>query len=100
MSGGIGVVYRYSSADSTEISEFTCQYRSNNTFIGILVYRYWEDPDFDPRQDACCYVWVLEIPTPRWTKYDAAFFDIKRPDNVPATVQDRVYTSPMCYPAK
>ncbi len=58
---------------------------------------HWEDPDFDPSQNAFYYVRVLEIPTPRWTTYDAAFFDIERPDNVPATVQDRAYTSPIWY---
>ena len=59
----------------------------------------WSDPDFDPAQEAFYYVRVLEIPTPRWTTYDAAFFDIDRPDNVPATVQDRAYTSPVWYSA-
>jgi hypothetical protein len=58
---------------------------------------HWTDPDFDPKQDAFYYVRVLEIPTPRWTSYDAAFFGIERPDNVPATLQDRAYTSPIWY---
>ncbi|MEE9184345.1 MAG: DUF3604 domain-containing protein [Acidimicrobiia bacterium] len=40
---------------------------------------------------------MLEIPTPRWTTYDAAFFGIDRPKNVPATLQDRAYTSPIWY---
>ena len=54
-------------------------------------------PDFDPQESAFYYVRVLEIPTPRWTTYDAAFFDIPLPDNVPATIQDRAYTSPIWY---
>ncbi len=58
---------------------------------------HWRDPDFDPKQHAFYYVRVLEIPTPRWTTYDAAYFDIERPDNVPATLQDRAYTSPIWY---
>ncbi len=68
-----------------------------NTIGDPLLATYWEDPDFDPAEPAFYYVRVLEIPTPRWTTYDAAFFDIKRPDNVPATVQDRAYTSPIWY---
>ena len=68
-----------------------------NTIGDALFMAYWKDPDFDPREHAFYYVRVLEIPTPRWTTYDAAFFKIKRPDNVPATIQDRAYTSPIWY---
>jgi len=71
-----------------------------NAIGAPMLGAHWEDPDFDPQQDAFYYVRVLEIPTPRWTTHDAAFFDIKRPDNVPATVQDRAYTSPVWYSAK
>ncbi|MCZ6828580.1 MAG: DUF3604 domain-containing protein [Gammaproteobacteria bacterium] len=68
-----------------------------NTIGAPLLSGFWEDPDFDPGQSAFYYVRVLEIPTPRWTTYDAAFYGIERPDNVPATVQDRAYTSPIWY---
>jgi hypothetical protein len=68
-----------------------------NAIGAPVLASHWEDPDFDRQQDAFYYVRVLEIPTPRWTTYDAAFFDVERPDNVPATVQDRAYTSPIWY---
>jgi len=69
----------------------------SNTIGDAMMDAYWEDPDFDPSQPAFYYVRVLEISTPRWTTYDAAFFDIDLPDNVPATIQDRAYTSPIWY---
>jgi hypothetical protein len=62
-----------------------------------LLMAYWEDPAFDPNQRAFYYVRVLEIPTPRWTTYDAAHFNIERPEGVPATQQERAYTSPIWY---
>lgn len=68
-----------------------------NTVGSAFLAAHWIDPDFDPAQRAFYYIRVLEIPTPRWTTYDAAFFGIKRPDNVPATLQDRAYTSPIWY---
>jgi len=68
-----------------------------NTIGDALLAAHWEDPDFDPSESAFYYVRVLEIPTPRWTTYDAAFFKIDLPANVPATIQDRAYTSPIWY---
>lgn len=68
-----------------------------NTIGSALLTAHWQDPDFDPAESAFYYVRVLEIPTPRWTTHDAAFFKIKRPDTVPPTVQDRAYTSPIWY---
>ena len=68
-----------------------------NTIGDAVLAAHWEDPDFDPSQPAFYYVRVLEIPTPRWTTYDAAFFDMERPDFVAETVQDRAYTSPIWY---
>jgi len=68
-----------------------------NTIGAAVLAAHWTDPDFDPEESAFYYVRVLEIPTPRWTTYDAAFFGIDLPDSVPATIQDRAYTSPIWY---
>jgi hypothetical protein len=57
----------------------------------------WKDPDFDPKLRAVYYARVIEIPTPRWTAYDQKRFGIKMADNVPMTVQERAYTSPIWY---
>jgi len=58
----------------------------------------WTDPDFDKDELAFYYVRVLEIPTPRWTAYDAKYFGIKDiPDEVPMVTQERAYTSPIWY---
>jgi hypothetical protein len=57
----------------------------------------WTDPDFDPQQRAFYYVRVLEIPTPRWSLYDAVRFDIELPEGAPTSTQERAYTSPIWY---
>lgn len=58
---------------------------------------YWTDSDFDPNLKALYYVRVIEIPTPRWTAYDAVFYSIEMPEETVMTVQDRAYTSPIWY---
>ncbi len=68
-----------------------------NTIGSAVLGAHWVDPDFNPGEHAFYYVRVLQIPMPRWATYDAVFFGIKRPDNVPATLQDRAYTSPIWY---
>lgn len=57
----------------------------------------WSDPDFNPSQRAYYYVRAIEIPTPRWTAYDAVRFGIKMPPEVPMKHQERAWTSPIWY---
>ena len=69
----------------------------SNSIGDPLLLAYWKDPDFDPSLHAFYYVRVLEIPTPRWTTYDAKFFGVDLPDDQPASIQERAYTSPIWY---
>ena len=57
----------------------------------------WKDPDFDPALRAFYYARVLEIPTPRWTAYDAKRFGVKPLEGTTMTLQERAYTSPIWY---
>jgi len=72
-----------------------------NTIGAPEMITVWKDPDFDQSQRAFYYARVIEIPTPRWTAYDAKRFGVKMAKNVPMTTQERAYTSPIWYtPAK
>jgi len=62
-----------------------------------LLSAVWIDPDFDPKVKAVYYVRVLEIPTPRWSTYDSARNNLPLPTDVPATIQERAYSSPIWY---
>jgi hypothetical protein len=68
-----------------------------NSIGDVMLTAHWNDPDFNPNQKAFYYVRVIEIPTPRWTAYDAVRFDIKLPKEITMTIQDRAYTSPIWY---
>ena len=68
-----------------------------NTIGAPELIAVWKDPDFDPAQRAFYYGRVIEIPTPRWTAYDAKKFGVKLPPEVPMTTTERAYTSPIWY---
>jgi hypothetical protein len=68
-----------------------------NDIGAAVLSAYWKDPEFDPNLPAFYYVRVIEIPTPRWTAYDAKFFDIEMPEGTAMEVTDRAYTSPIWY---
>jgi hypothetical protein len=70
-----------------------------NTIGDALLTSFWEDPDFDASLNAFYYVRVMEIPTPRWTLYDAKIFGVEIPEGAPTSIQERAYTSPIWYNA-
>ncbi len=57
----------------------------------------WSDPHFDPARPAAYYARVLEIPTPRWTAYEAKRYGVQLPPEVEMVTQERAYTSPIWY---
>ncbi|MFC4991904.1 DUF3604 domain-containing protein [Rubritalea tangerina] len=61
---------------------------------------FWQDPEFDAEQSAFYYARVIEIPTPRWTAYEAKRFNVEMSKEVPMTTQERAYTSPIWYTPK
>jgi hypothetical protein len=71
-----------------------------NTIGASELGSVWTDPDFDAQQKAFYYARVLEIPTPRWSTYDAFRYGIDPPEGAPVSTQERAYTSPIWYTPK
>jgi hypothetical protein len=69
----------------------------SNTIGATEFISVWKDPDFDASLRAFYYVRVLEIPTPRWTAYDAKYYGLDVGDEVEMVHQERAYTSPIWY---
>ncbi|MET0164764.1 MAG: DUF3604 domain-containing protein, partial [Vicinamibacterales bacterium] len=86
-----GVVPPIGSTVDIESASYT------NSIGAVELKRVWTDPEFDPSLHAFYYARVLEIPTPRWTTIQAKEVGIAPPDGVPATVQERAWTSPIWY---
>jgi hypothetical protein len=68
-----------------------------NTIGAPELIAVWKDPEFDLKQRAFYYARVIEIPTPRWTAYDAKYYGVTLPKEVPMTTTNRAYTSPIWY---
>ena len=69
----------------------------SNTIGASELIGVWSDPDFDATVSASYYARVMEIPTPRWTAYEAERFDISMEDEIPMVTTERAYTSPIWY---
>ena len=68
-----------------------------NDIGAVSLQTIWRDPEFDASQSAVYYVRVLEIPTPRWSTYDAAALGLAPLVEVPTTTQERAWSSPIWY---
>ncbi|GKS59344.1 hypothetical protein YTPLAS18_28710 [Nitrospira sp.] len=68
-----------------------------NTIGDPELIAVWKDPEFNPALRAFYYARVLEIPTPRWTAYDAKRFGVKPNPGTRMVIQERAYTSPVWY---
>jgi hypothetical protein len=69
----------------------------DNSIGDAALGAFWRDPEFDPAQHAFYYVRVVEIPTPRWTTFDAKVFGVDIREGAPTSIQERAYTSPIWY---
>jgi hypothetical protein len=91
----IGADGRSKSPVGTTVDEVNATYLNN---IGDAELRaVWTDSDFNSDHPSVYYARVLEIPTPTWQAYDAKFFGITMPKEVPLSHQERAYTSPIWY---
>ncbi len=57
----------------------------------------WTDPDFDAGERAFYYARVLENPVCRWSVYDAKRIDVEHPAELPPTIKERAWSSPIWY---
>jgi hypothetical protein len=69
----------------------------SNEIGAVELKAVWSDPDFNPAVPAFYYVRVIEIPTPRWSTYDAAALQVEIPEEIPAWIQERAFASPFWY---
>jgi len=69
----------------------------SNSIGAVELKATWTDPEFDASLPALYYARVIQIPTPRWSTYDVVRNKLKKPEDVPVSIQERAWTSPIWY---
>lgn len=104
-------VYDVACADGIQPDVATHQCRDNGAKVDLTnceisadkgataLATTWRDPDFDPHAPALYYVRVLENPVCRHSQWDAIKLGVDSPADVPKTIQERAWTTPIWYGA-
>jgi hypothetical protein len=79
----------------TTVDAATATYE--NSIGDAELFAVWSDPDFDASRHAFYYLRAIEIPTPRWSTYDAVKLGVEIPVGLPASIQERAWGSPIWY---
>ena len=79
--------------NSASVDLSTCQYSAGSGATELKTL--WRDPDYDQNQSAFYYVRVLMNPTCRWSSHDAIRLGREPDPSVPATIQERAWSSPI-----
>ena len=58
------------------------------------------DTEFDATLPTLYYARVIDIPTPRWTTYDAVRNNLPLLEDVASTIQERAWSSPIWFMPK
>ncbi|MBT5796913.1 MAG: DUF3604 domain-containing protein, partial [Porticoccaceae bacterium] len=100
-------VYDVACADGLEVDSLTHRCPGNGATVDLTDCRVssgvgaaeikanWEDPEYDSTQHAFYYVRAIENPTCRWSTWDAVRAGISPREDIPATIQERGWSSPI-----
>lgn len=103
------VVFDVACADGLSPDEKTHRCPSNGATVNLTdcsisrdkgsvsLMTFWRDPQFEASQHAFYYVRVLENPSCRWSTWDAIRFGVQPNPDLPATHQERAWSSPIWY---
>ena len=79
--------------NNAKVDITTCAFNADSGADELKAH--WRDPDFTAGDNAFYYVRALENPTCRWSTWDAVRAGSPPNPSLPATIQERVWSSPI-----